>query len=146
MNGGNSCAGQGRGYWGSSGSPCVTPAPTNAPAPASACTPPSCYTQAGITAEVNLGGTISDGYWTCSALLGWKGATVCTNPSVQHYNWAQSCPHHCAQINGGTLGQGAPTPAPAPIPSATPCTTPVTLTKTSWSAKRYQAVLGTTTR
>ena len=46
---------------------------------------------------------ISDGNWHCAALLDWKGPTVCTDSSVQHYGWAQNCPINCAKANGAKL-------------------------------------------
>jgi hypothetical protein len=67
------------------------------------------YTQADLDAEnAKPNSDISDGAWSCEALLGWKGPTVCTDSFLHHYfDWARNCPINCAKVNGAVLDQAA---------------------------------------
>lgn len=59
--------------------------------------------QQDLDIEDAAGSSISDGSLTCKTLLEWLGsAGVCTDSNVQHYDWAQSCPAHCAQLTQKT--------------------------------------------
>ena len=67
------------------------------------------YTQADLDAEnAKPNSEVSDGSWSCEALLDWKGPTVCTDSSVPHYDWAQNCPINCAKANGAGASKFAP--------------------------------------
>ena len=67
------------------------------------------YTQADLDAEnAKPNSEVSDGSWSCEALLDGKGPTVCTDSSVPHYDWAQNCPINCAKANGAGASKFAP--------------------------------------
>jgi hypothetical protein len=58
---------------------------------------PPQYTRADLDAEnAKPNSKISAGSHGCLALLGWKGTNVCTDKSMEHYDWAQNCPVNCA--------------------------------------------------